>query len=333
MPPGMSMSPNYRGPAGGQSIEVGNRLGTRPVVRQSQFYRTNESGNQMKDVLGHSHLSWDTQQQQGVFAGQAVYDASAGAYNAGQYAAGRQSSSPPMQSRKGAGTQQAPWDTAAQLTQPFGQPQLSSPSQSLPFVQQTPFHPSMPKLSPSQPMAPSNGIIFGGGGAAAADANEVEYPWPGSVASCDACGEVVNRYYHCTDCQEETGLFDLCVRCWMQRISHPTHVYETHAMTHVTPVEPEAQMGASSGGVRNSRVVWGGNTDVMSPGAVAQLRWLRELCGCVGSRLPSPLASGTCGDNSHGTAVAQCEAGPSQWWAHPASWLGCCWCCSLWARL
>jgi len=278
MPPGMSMSPNYRGPAaGGQSIEVGNRLGSRPVVRQSQFYRANESGNQMKDVLGHSHLSWDTQQQQGVFAGQSVYDAGTGSYNGGQYAAGRQSSSPPMQGMRGAGqfgdsTQHAQWGAGVQMAQPFGQPQLSSPQPSQPLMQQTPFnHPSpMPHQPPSHAAAPTNGIIFGGGGGGATDADEVEYPLPGSVASCDACGEVVRRYYHCIDCREETGLFDLCVRCCasiymgkgggMQRISHPTHVYETHAMTHVAPVEPEAQMGAASGGARNSRVVWGGCT-------------------------------------------------------------------------
>ena len=61
---------------------------------------------------------------------------------------------------------------------------------------------------------------------------EVEYPLPGSVASCDGCGEVVQRYYHCSDCAEATGLFDLCVRCCgafylksgpALKIDHPTH--------------------------------------------------------------------------------------------------------------
>ena len=75
---------------------------------------------------------------------------------------------------------------------------------------------------------------------------EAEYPLPGSTASCDACGEVVNRYYHCQDCQEATGLFDLCVRCcgaiYLKshggpplKIDHPTHDYDTHRMAHVCP--------------------------------------------------------------------------------------------------
>ena len=55
------------------SIENGNVLGSRPVVRQSQIYRTNESGNAMKDLLGVGHLSWSTTKQEGVFAGQYDY--------------------------------------------------------------------------------------------------------------------------------------------------------------------------------------------------------------------------------------------------------------------
>ena len=59
----------------GNSIENGNRLGERPVVRQSKIYRQNESGNAMKAALGHDELKWEIDALQGVFAGQGVYDA------------------------------------------------------------------------------------------------------------------------------------------------------------------------------------------------------------------------------------------------------------------
>ena len=60
----------------GNSIENGNRLGERPVVRQSKLYRQNESGNAMKAALGHDELKWETDALQGVFAGrQGLYDA------------------------------------------------------------------------------------------------------------------------------------------------------------------------------------------------------------------------------------------------------------------
>ena len=58
-------------------IESGNSLGQKPVVRQSKLYREKESGNAMKGIFGQDHLSWDTEQQEGVFQGQGVYDAAA----------------------------------------------------------------------------------------------------------------------------------------------------------------------------------------------------------------------------------------------------------------
>lgn len=75
------------------------------------------------------------------------------------------------------------------------------------------------------------------------DGGTAEYPNPGSVCACDACGEVVNRYYHCANCVEETGLFDLCTTCCgnvylkRQRMqnAHPTHDFVTHQMIHITP--------------------------------------------------------------------------------------------------
>ena len=107
-------------------------------MRQSKFYREKESGNAMKSLFGQDHLSWKTDQQEGIFAGQAVHDAAA-------------SSAP---------------DPAEQVAT---------------------------------------------GGMDTETCEEIEYPLPGSVASCDACGSVVNRYYHCVDCMEhDGGLFDLC---------------------------------------------------------------------------------------------------------------------------
>ena len=40
------------------SIERGNRLGSRPCVRQSDIYRQRESGDAMKSMLGQDHLKW-----------------------------------------------------------------------------------------------------------------------------------------------------------------------------------------------------------------------------------------------------------------------------------
>merc|ERR1719230_303913 len=70
-------SGGYRSPRPGTGIESGNKLGSRPVVRQSKIYRERESGNAMKSLLGHDNLAWDASQQQGVFSGQSVYDAAA----------------------------------------------------------------------------------------------------------------------------------------------------------------------------------------------------------------------------------------------------------------
>eukprot|EP01039_Chlorochromonas_danica_P009369 gene9369-10344_t len=61
----------------------GNSLGDRSCVRQSKLYRVHESGNNMKNLLGTSHLSWDSDKQQGAYDGRPVYDhqdPSGGAY-------------------------------------------------------------------------------------------------------------------------------------------------------------------------------------------------------------------------------------------------------------
>ena len=220
MPVTMSFSPSpRRGNATG--IESGNKLGSRPVVRQSKLYREHESGNTMKALFGHDHLSWKTEEQEGVFTGQGVYDAN-----------DVRPSSPPVLQSTGGATVVHDVDEAV--------------------------------------------------------CQEVEYPQPGSVASCDACGSVVNRYYHCLDCPETTGLFDLCSECCVraerlerrtssgahacqlptsssltvllspctqaavylkqgtpralaraQIPTHPTHLYASHRMAHVVPPNSE----------------------------------------------------------------------------------------------
>ena len=163
----------------GTGFETGNRLGVRPVVRQSKLYRTNESGNAMKSLFGQDHLAWKTDAQEGVFAGQGVYDALTAS-----------TSSPQQQQAEAPTGGTAPWQQEQEQCQ------------------------------------------------------EIEYPNPGCVASCDACGAVVDRFYHCLDCQESVGgLFDLCTTCcasvYLKGTSaapqHPTHLYASHRMAHITP--------------------------------------------------------------------------------------------------
>jgi len=173
MPVGMQMSSGYRSPRlGNGGIGINNKVAERPVVRQSKLYREKESGNAMKGIFGQENLQWNTEQQQGVFSGQGVFDAA---------------------------------------------------SQSV--------------TSSYEAAVPNGGMPSG----------EAEYPNPGSVAACDACGEVVSRYYHCANCVEQTGLFDLCTTCCagiylksgmsprVQMPMHPTHDYATHQMVHVAP--------------------------------------------------------------------------------------------------
>jgi hypothetical protein len=140
MPISMNFSPAYRGSpspraSGGANtgIENGNKIGAKPCVRQSKIYRERESGNAMKSLFGQDHLSWKTDEQQGAFNGQGVYDASTHSVT-----------KPPSYRAE------APTGAAANS-----------------FVQQC---------------------------------EEIEYPLPGSVAACDACGNVVDRYYHCACC-------------------------------------------------------------------------------------------------------------------------------------
>ena len=53
------------------SQNVGNHVGNRPCVRQSQLFRRNESGNAMKELMGQTCLQWDTKRLQGAYSGAA----------------------------------------------------------------------------------------------------------------------------------------------------------------------------------------------------------------------------------------------------------------------
>ncbi len=56
------------------SQNLGNTLGSRSCVRQSKLYRQYESGNDVKAILGTSHLCWRTDQKEGAYKGQKIYD-------------------------------------------------------------------------------------------------------------------------------------------------------------------------------------------------------------------------------------------------------------------
>lgn len=90
---GLSMPPRFRmtSTATG-SIETGNKLGARPVIRQSAIYRETMSGNAVKGLMGHTDILWDTERQEGCFRGMPVHTLAAaecpGKYQAARGAAG-----------------------------------------------------------------------------------------------------------------------------------------------------------------------------------------------------------------------------------------------------
>ena len=52
----------------------GNSLGERACIRQSKLFRTHESGNTMKGLLGCDNLAWKTNVSEGAYAGRSTYD-------------------------------------------------------------------------------------------------------------------------------------------------------------------------------------------------------------------------------------------------------------------
>ena len=69
------MSQAHRNLGGaGMTQNQGNVLGDRPAVRQSRLFREHDSGNAMKDLMGSGETKWKTDQQEGAYAGRALYD-------------------------------------------------------------------------------------------------------------------------------------------------------------------------------------------------------------------------------------------------------------------
>ena len=105
-----------------------------------------------------------------------------------------------------------------------------------------------PPQPPQYSFPGTNGGMVWGAPAQPED-NEPEYPNPGCNATCDGCGKVIDRFYHCTQC-DDPDLFDLCPACCaavylppdrrpfglkVPIINHPTHDYVNHFMELVEP--------------------------------------------------------------------------------------------------
>jgi len=60
--------------ASAPSQNQGNSLGTRPVIRQSKYFRQYESGNATKSLLGVGHLAWNEDKVEGAFKGVKTFD-------------------------------------------------------------------------------------------------------------------------------------------------------------------------------------------------------------------------------------------------------------------
>jgi hypothetical protein len=69
----MSSRGHHHNPLAGTQNQ-GNSLGDRSCIRQSKLFRQYESGNGVKGLLGASHLAWNTDMQEGAYAGRKVYD-------------------------------------------------------------------------------------------------------------------------------------------------------------------------------------------------------------------------------------------------------------------
>ena len=82
------------------------------------------------------------------------------------------------------------------------------------------------------------------GWAGGVDPDEIEYPLPGSDATCDGCGQVVDKYYHCVECGVIDG-FDLCERCKRMGVYSDKHErrFPTHQLRlvtkHTAPILPQ----------------------------------------------------------------------------------------------
>eukprot|EP01035_Chromulina_nebulosa_P024171 gene24171-31417_t len=66
--------PGHKHNSSAATQNQGNTLGDRSCVRQSKLYRMYESGNSVKSILGTSNLCWNTDQKEGAYQGQQIYD-------------------------------------------------------------------------------------------------------------------------------------------------------------------------------------------------------------------------------------------------------------------
>ena len=65
--------------------------------------------------------------------------------------------------------------------------------------------------------------------------DDIDYPLPGSEASCDACARIIDKYYHCVQCGVIDG-FDLCAQCHRAGIWPDKHLrrYPNHHLAFVS---------------------------------------------------------------------------------------------------
>ena len=66
------------------SQNQGNTLGSRSCIRQSRLFRQYESGNDIKNIMGMSNLTWKTHESEGVYRNKPVYDANKPMHNEGK---------------------------------------------------------------------------------------------------------------------------------------------------------------------------------------------------------------------------------------------------------
>ena len=95
------MPGHHWGGSAGQTQNQGNQLGDRPCVRQSRINREHMGGNAMKEMLGQDSLKWNTNAQEGAYAGRNVWSQDNG-YNGNnqQQQQQQQQQAPPPQQQQ-----------------------------------------------------------------------------------------------------------------------------------------------------------------------------------------------------------------------------------------
>jgi len=199
--------------ADGSSMNVGNRLGARPTTQKGAYAQKNESGSAMKSLLG-------------------------GAENdePGRAPAKRFTVENPMRPATFGGWGGAPCCNASQQQQQQQQQQASGSAMRTLLTDDDYYYEERSGAHEGPIPAP-------------VDDDEIEYPLPGCRASCDGCGVIVQRFYHCAQCADP-DLVDLCPSCCAgvylppdkrppglkaPRLEHPTHDFVNHFMELIEP--------------------------------------------------------------------------------------------------